>query len=317
MLSRLFHKAHFLRLSLLISGGIVLTACSSLNQRPYDVDGIYNNSKIVVEPTHNNAKYYDDYFKEKSEDGQEYFTDVDNYSSGYNQAYGGWGDQTSETQIIYNYPHYADWGWGYPYGGWYGSNWGWSLGFGYGWGNYCGYPNYGWGWGYPYFGGYHGYYGWGYPYYLQRNVSRNNSYRALSARSMSRTGLSNTNSRNLRTNSLTTGRTTLNNNRTFSRVNSNVTRMNAANDAVQNRRSSRTETINRNDRIENNRIDNTRNNNINRNTNRNNTNRNNTNVRSQQRSTPTRSFTPSPSTRMNSGSMRSSGGTRSGGGGRR
>lgn len=300
MLSTLFHKAHLLRLSLILLTGIALTGCSSLSQHPYDVDGIYNNSKIVVEDTHNNADYYSDYFKEKSEDGQEYFTDVDNYSSGYNQTNGSWGDETSETHIIYNYPYYGGWGWGYPYGGWYGSNWGWSFGFGYGWGNYWGYPYYASGWGYPYYGGY---YGWGYSYSHNRNVSRNNSYRALSTRPMTRTTLSTTNDRNLRTHSLSTGRAALNNNRTFSRVNSNVNRMNAANETVQNRRSTRIENSNRNNRIET-----SRNSNINR----------NNNVRTQQHTTPSRTFTPSSSTRMNTGSMnRSSGGTRSGGGGRR
>src|SRR5690606_25543653 len=144
---------------------IALSACSSLSQRPYDVDGIYNNSKIVEEATHHNAHYYSEYFKEKTEDTQEFFTDVDNYSSEYNQPYGAWGDTTSETEIIYNYPYYSGFGWGYPYGGWYGSNWGWSFGFGYGWGDYWGYPYSYYGWGYPY-----SYYGWGYPYYAHRNV---------------------------------------------------------------------------------------------------------------------------------------------------
>src|SRR5690606_28313566 len=110
-----------------------------------------------------------------------------------------------------------------------------------GWGNYWGYPYYAWGWSYPYYGGY---YGWYYPYSRYRNVSRNNSYRALSARPMTRTGLSTSNRSVPSTRSLSTGRATLNNNRTFSRVNSNVNRMNAANGAVQNRRSTRIESIN-------------------------------------------------------------------------
>ncbi|HLW62482.1 MAG TPA: hypothetical protein VKY33_03695 [Flavobacterium sp.] len=303
MLRTVFNKTQLLRLSLILSGIIMLTACSSLNQRPYDVDGIYNNSKIVVEDTHYKGEYYSEYFEEKTENSQEYFTDVDNYSSNYNQPYGGWGDTTSETEIVYNYPYYNSFGWGYPYGGFYGSNihMGWSFGFGYGWGNYWGSPYYG--WGYPY---HYGYYGWGYPYYYQRNISRNNSYRALSNRQLTGNYAGRTatmNNRNLRSSSLKSGRNTLTTDRTFSRVNSNVSRINAANQNLQTERSSRIDNsrTNRNTRI---------NTNTNRNTNRNN------NVRTQ-RTAPNRSYTPAPSTRMNTGSMNRGGGMRSGGDGRR
>src|SRR5690554_3115500 len=70
MLLTIFNKARLLRLTLIVSGGIALSACSSLNQRPYDVDGIYNNSKIVVEDTHYHGEYYSEYFKEKTEDSR-------------------------------------------------------------------------------------------------------------------------------------------------------------------------------------------------------------------------------------------------------
>src|SRR5690606_37734897 len=105
MLLTIFNKAHLVRLSTLAFAGIVLTGCSGLNQKPYDVDGIYNNSKIVVEDTHEKGAYYTEYFKEKAEESEAYFTDVENYSSNYNEANGGWGDTTSDTQIVYNYPY--------------------------------------------------------------------------------------------------------------------------------------------------------------------------------------------------------------------
>lgn len=301
MLLTIFNKARLLRLTLIVSGGIALSACSSLNQRPYDVDGIYNNSKIVVEDTHYHGEYYSEYFKEKTEDSQEYFTDVDNYTSGYNQAYGAWGDETSETYINHYYPYNNWFGWGYPYDGWgmgygmmgYGMmGWGYGFGWGYGmgWGGY---------WGYPY-----SYYGWGYPYYSHRNISRNNSHRALTSRQLTGSNVNRTatpNSRTLRSAAQNPGRNTLTTDRTFSRANSNANRINAANRNVQTRRATP---------VDNSRTN--RNNQINtRNTNR------NTNVRTQQ-TAPNRSYTPAPSTRMNTGSMsRGGGGMRSGGGGRR
>lgn len=297
MLLTIFNKTNLLRLSLFTSAAMLLTACSSLNQKPYDVDGIYNNSKIAVEDTHNSAAYYSNYFKEKTEESGEYFTDVDNYSS-YTQGNGAWGDTTSETQIIYN--PYNSYGWGYPYGGWYDWNWGWSFGFGYGWGGYWGYPYYG--WGYPH-------YGWNYPYYGYRNVSRNDSYRALSNRQLTPANgrmnnrLMSSDTRMSRSNSLNSGRTLTRTDKTFSRVNSTLNRM----EAVETRRVAPIDNSRnlRNDRsINNSRI--------------NNNNTRSNNIRTERPvSRPT--YTPSSSTRMNTGSMGRSmntggGGMRSGGG---
>ncbi len=125
MLPNIFKRSNLIRFCLVTSSGLLLTACSGLNQKPYDVDGIYNNSKIVVEDTHEKGAYYSEYFKEKSQETDAYFTDVDNYTSNYNEPNGGWGDTTSETQLVY---HYNNWGWGNPYLGW--NNWGWGMGFG-------------------------------------------------------------------------------------------------------------------------------------------------------------------------------------------
>src|SRR5690606_4509887 len=104
MLLTIFNKAHLVRLSIIASAGIALTACSNLNQKPYDVDLIYNNSKIVIEDTNEQSAYYIEYFKEKAQESTAYFTDVENYSSDYNEANGSWGDTTSATQIVYDYP---------------------------------------------------------------------------------------------------------------------------------------------------------------------------------------------------------------------
>lgn len=297
MLPIIYKRFHLIRLGLIASVGISLTGCSSLNQKPYDVDGIYNNSKIVVEDTHEKGAYYAEYFKEKEEEANQYFTDVENYSSNYTQGNGAWGDTTSETQIVYNYP-YSYFGWGYPFGGWYDSYWG--FGFGYGWGGYWGYPYYGYGWGYPYYG------------YGGRTLSRSNSYRTLTNRQLSTAsgrGMNNSslNSRSLRSSSLNSTRNSLKSDRTFSRANTSFNRMNAAESSLQTRRSTTFDDpkTTRNDRFNNStRYNTTR----------------NSNSRIE-RSTSRPTFTPSSNTRMNSGSMNSSrssgsmgGGMRSGGG---
>lgn len=304
MLLSIFNRTNLLRFGFLSATGIAFTACSGLNQQVYDVDGIYNNSKIVVEDTHENNAYYTAYFKDKSDEMNEYFTDIENYSSNYKQANGAWGDTTSETQIVYNYP-YSSFAWGgYPYygGGYY--DWGWSFGFGggywgspfYGWG----YPYYGYGFGYPYYG-----YGWGAPYYGWSAVSRNNSYRALNARSINRNvanRLNGSNVQRLQRNSFRSTRNALKPDRTFSRANSSLSRFSVSDHPQRNNTINRSRTI-RNDRFNNN----TRFNNTNR----------NTNMRPQQR-TSRPMYTPS-SPRMNTGSMGgmrggSMGGMRMGGG---
>lgn len=299
MLLTIFHKSRLIPFGMLAVAGITFSSCSSLSQQAYDVDGIYNNSKIVVEDTHEKSAYYTEYFKELEGQNDEFFTDIDNYSSNY-QANGGWGDTTTETTILYN-DLYSNWGWGYPYGGWYSSYWG--LGFG--WSGYWGYPYYyGYGWGHPYYG-----YGWGYPYYSYRNVSRSNSYRNMNSRMMRTTSnrLSTNNTRTLQRNAINNSR--LNTNKTFAREASTVTRMNAAQNQMQRRSDNSFDTSRRseqfNNRSSSNRVNNNR-----------------VNTNRVQRNTTTRPTSTPSSTRMNSGGSfggsRSSGsmggGMRSGGG---
>ncbi len=290
MLPNIFKRSNLIRLCLGTSAGLLLTACSGLNQAPYDVDGIYNNSKIVVADTHEKGTYYTEYFKEKADESDAYFTDIDNYTSNYNEGNAGWGDTTSDLQIVYNYP--------YSYWGWNDWNYGWGMGFGYGfgygWGGYWGYPYYGWGgyWGYPYYG-----WGYGYPYNSYRNVSRSNNYRSLTSRQMAGANgnrMVANNTRSLRSASLNSSRNLNATNRTFARANSSLTRMSASNAVLRNSRST---SFDDNRTIRNNRLNtptNTRSNSnrIERNTNR-----------------PT--YTPSSNTRMNTGG--SMGGSRSGG----
>lgn len=289
MLPIIFKSSNLIRFCLVASTGLLLTACSGLNQKPYDVDGIYNNRKIVVEDTHEHGAYYSDYFKEKSEETDAYFTDIDSYTSNYNQQNGGWGDTTSETQLVYQYDN---WGWGNPYWGWNDWYWGMGYGFGFGWGGFWGYPYYGWGggWGYPYYGWGAGW-GWGYNY---RNVSRTNNYRSLTSRQMASANRMATNStRGFRSGNITNGRTFNGTNRTFARANTSLTRMSTSEGMLRN---SRTTTFDDNRTIRNNRFNTT------------NTRTNNTRI---QRSTTRPTYTPSSNTRMNSGG--SFGGSRGGG----
>ena len=64
MLLTIFHKSRLIPIGVLAVAGITFSSCSSLSQQAYDVDGIYNNSKIVVEDTHEKSAYYTEYFKE-------------------------------------------------------------------------------------------------------------------------------------------------------------------------------------------------------------------------------------------------------------
>ncbi len=288
MLPNIFKRSNLIRFCLVTSSGLLLTACSGLNQKPYDVDGIYNNSKIVVEDTHEKGAYYSEYFKEKSEETDAYFTDVDNYTSNYNEPNGGWGDTTSETQLVY---HYNNWGWGNPY-------WGWGMGFGYGfgWGGWggWGYPYYGWGgWGYPYYGG-----GWGWGYNNYRNISRSNSYRTLTTRQMAGANgnrIVANNTRSLRGSTLNSSRNLNATNRTFARANSSLSRISTSNEML---RTNRTNSFDDNRTIRNERF-NTRTTNTRTSTNR------------IERSTTRPTYTPSSNTRMNTGG--SMGGSRSSG----
>ena len=305
MLPIIFKNTRFKRFVLLSSVGLLVTACSSLNQKAYDVDGIYNNSKIVVEDTHEKGNYYSEYFKEKAEESQDYFTDVDGYSSGYNQGNPGWGDVSSSSQIVY------DWGYGYGSPYMYGSSF---WGFGYGWNSYWGGPFYGgFGWGYPYYGYGWGapYYGlgWGYPYYNYRTISRSNSYRSLNNRSLTMANRSN----NLQTANRSLTRTsnfnksTFKADRTFARTATTSNRMQII------------------DKNATNRIESTRLNNSNNNTNRLQNNSSNNRNRTIERTSTRPTFNSSTPSRLNSGGSfggsrsfgGSTGGMRSSGGGRR
>ncbi|WCM43170.1 hypothetical protein MG290_05790 [Flavobacterium sp. CBA20B-1] len=278
---------------LFAAAGATLTSCSSLSQQPYDVDGIYNNSKIVVEDTHEKGKYYAEYFKEKTEDNEAFFTDVDNYSSNYNQPNGGWGDATTDTQIVYNFDNWGwgnpywgwnNWGWGSPFWGWNNWGFGWGMGMGFGWGGAWGWNN--WGWGNPYWG-------WGYPGVGFRNISRSNSYRALTSRQWAYNNrMATTNARGLRSSSLS-NRNSFGRSTTFARENSRATRMAVSQERFQSNRNS---------------FDRSRNTNNNFNTRTNRSNRIETN-RMQRSTRPV--YTPSSNSRMNSGG--SFGGSRGGG----
>lgn len=306
MLPTILKKLNLIRFFLIASGGLLVTACAGLSQKPYDVDGIYNNSKIVVEDTHEKGAYYADYFKEKAEETDAYFTDVDNYTSNYNEANGGWGDTTSETQLVYNYP-YSYMGWGNSFWGW--NDWSWGMGFSYGFGGwgggFWGSPYYG--WGYPYYG-----YGWGYPYYSYRNVSRSNSYRTLTSRQMANTNgnrLATNNTRSLRSNTANNGRNFNATNKTFARAGSSLNRISTAESTL---RTTRISSFDNNTTIRSERLNN-RNSNLRTTNSRTNNNR-------VERATTRPTYTPSSNTRMNSGSTGGSrggsmgGGMRSGGG---
>lgn len=145
----------------LLGAVLFSTSSCSLQQTYIDTDGIYNKERYKEPPTYNHTEYYQQYFKERAADAQEYVTDIENYSSYDNQGYAGWGDNTSETNIyLYDnsYWGYGGFGFGMGFGGWYG--WGYP-----GW---YGSPYWGWGYG-----------GWGYPYYghRYRNVSYSSNRR--------------------------------------------------------------------------------------------------------------------------------------------
>jgi len=153
-------------------GAVLLSTTScSLQQSYIDTDGIYNKERHKEPVTYNNTDYYQQYFKERASDANEYVTDIDNYSSYNNQGYAGWGDNNTDTDVyLFNNSY-----WGY---GGFGFGYGFGMGFG-GWYGSWGYPGWYGGWGYPGWG-YGGWYGgWGYPYYgnSYRNVSYANSRR--------------------------------------------------------------------------------------------------------------------------------------------
>jgi len=179
--------------------GLLASSCGSYqNSSYYDNDGVYGSSQRPRTQTDNRyseenleqGNKYKDYFaanKDNYSDGNEVFTDIENYNSQSNDTvtrnqqdnYAGWGDNSKNVTVNYynNSPYYG-WGWNYPYSyygnygwGWnsyYGSSW--SIGFGWGWNS----PYYGWGWNSPYYGW--GWNSWYYPYYSGYYYPYNNYY---------------------------------------------------------------------------------------------------------------------------------------------
>ncbi len=233
-----FKKHHVLGIGLVACVSTALTGCSSLNQQPYDIDGVYYSEKIQVTDTHEKGAYYTEYFKETTESSDGYFTNVDEYTSGYNNQNGGWGDATTDTTFVYNYNLG---GWGYPYWGWNGWNFGWAMGFGYGYG-------FGWGgyWGYPYYGWGNPYWGWGYPHYSYRSISRNHSVRTFTSRQMNQANVA----RNMGRNPLIGTKRNFNLSTTFARETVKANRMNSSNSRFENNSLNRSS---RSNRIESNR----------------------------------------------------------------
>jgi hypothetical protein len=184
-----------------------LSSCGSFQYAGNDYDGVYgetNNrqteepvaetSQATVSADNSNSNYYQDYFREKSDqysnvngDDDVIFTDIDSYQSDYVEVendtiqhagggQAGWGDNASNITVnIYDGPGYNNFWWNRPYN----VAWGWGNGWGYGWGYdpFWYTPYYGAGWyvGYnpwwttnfyhrPFYNGfyggyYHGYYG--------------------------------------------------------------------------------------------------------------------------------------------------------------
>ena len=213
-------KVSFVAILSLLFG---LASCGSYQYVGAD-DGIYGNTdrqisvetptqgRTVVEvPNASNSNYYKNYFRTKSLESEnifsddDIFTDIDSYE-GNNyvendtltndyQGYAGWGQNSNSVTININS------GWGYNNYWWnrpYYNNWG----YGYGWNNWGYYDSF---WCPPYYGG--GFYGnyWSYNryyrypyrnygyygnnrYYSGRNVaynaSRRGSYYANSSRSL-------------------------------------------------------------------------------------------------------------------------------------
>lgn len=172
--------------------GILFLASCSSTQGFYDADGIYTNQPMKVDTYPIDYAAYFDEAKQQA-DSYDYILDSEDYfAQSVTNSYGGWGEQSNQTNIYMN------------------NDWNWGFGFYHGWSN----PYYGWGWGwnswhspyywhYPYYWSYPYY--WGYPHYAYRNTSRSAYHRtpgrtvySPSARTMQQTRTLNT-SRDLRT----------------------------------------------------------------------------------------------------------------------
>jgi hypothetical protein len=286
---------------------LLLTAsCGSYqNSSYYDTDGIYGNTynRTVETNVQNNQNEYKEYFGSLRDDNQppEVFTDIDNYND-YNldndqENYPGWGSNPQSVSI-----NVYDTGW--AMNNWYGNNWGWNGGFGWGmnnwygnnWGmNNWGMNNWGWngnyGWGMNFgFGlnnfGWNNWYGnnWGYANnYNNREYSYNSSRR----------GSSNSNTADTNRSYNSTSRTFSNdrsssNSRTFSRDRSDTNR---SSNTIDFRRGSDRERTN----------DTYNRSNTNQNESYNSPSRTRTDTNNSRRgnATPTRSYTPAPSSSRN------------------
>ncbi len=168
-----------------------LVSCGSYQYAGYD-DGIYGASERNVEyytessnevPSSQNSNYYQNYFKEKSQEldylsqDDVIFTDIDSYESNYEAendtlvdaqvSYAGWGQNTTEVSInVYNSGYLFNNWWYRPY---------YSYGYGFynHWYNpyrFYGYSN----WYNPY--GYYGFYNWYNPYYYGSYYSNYGNY---------------------------------------------------------------------------------------------------------------------------------------------
>ena len=113
--------------------GLLVTSCGSYqNSSYYDRDGIYNSNRNNNNQVANSAssQEYRNYFESRIEpinDSTEVFTDVENYSSNYqneadyNNGYTSWGgNPESITVNVYD----NNWGWGWNNWGW--NNWGYA-----------------------------------------------------------------------------------------------------------------------------------------------------------------------------------------------
>ena len=299
--------------------GLLVTSCGSYqNTSYYDRDGIYNSSRNNDNrvATSASSQEYRNYFESRIEpinDSTEVFTDVDSYSSNYqneadyNTGYASWGGNSDNITVnVYD----NNWGWNnWGYAGWYGPGWGmgwnnwYGTSWGFGWGGWYGG---GWGWnswyGYPY--GY-GYGGWNNHYY-HNNYAYSNGRRGQSYNDGRRNYLS-------RSETSTRGSRNYNNGTSVRRTNST---------------SVRNSNFTRNSNFNSTRNSGTRNNNFNstRNTTRyNNSNaapsrNNNSNAAPTRTSSPSRNNNYSPAPTRSSGSSGGgggrSGGSSGGGGGR-
>ncbi|MCW2119915.1 hypothetical protein [Flavobacterium sp. 7A] len=150
----------------------LLTSCGSFeNSSYYESDGIYGGStapRNEVTQRNYQSNEYKEYFKSLQTDPQsdQIFTDVESYNSyddtqNTNNQYAGWGNNHPQTNVNI-YPN-NNWGMG-MYNGYNSPFYGWGYGGGYGWNSpFYGYNNFG--WGYSGFGYGYNNFGWNSPYY--------------------------------------------------------------------------------------------------------------------------------------------------------